>query len=99
MVFEIAHLTIDPERAEAFEAAVAGCAPLFRAAAGCRSMRLEREVEDPGRYRLVVGWDTVEDHMVGFRNSPAFADWRAAAGPFFLAPPTVVHTEVVADLF
>lgn len=99
MIYEIARLTIDPARAAAFEAAVAGCAPFFRAAHGCHSMRLEHEIEDPSRYRLVVGWETVEDHMVGFRGSPAFAEWRAAVGPFFAAPPEVVHTQVVAEHF
>ncbi|RZM07742.1 MAG: antibiotic biosynthesis monooxygenase [Sphingomonas sp.] len=99
MITEIAHLTIDPARTNAFEAAVAGCAELFRAAPGCRAMRLEREIEHPGRYRLVIGWDTVEDHTVTFRGSDAFARWRAAAGPFFVAAPDVVHTEVVAQPF
>jgi len=99
MIFEIAHLTIDPAQASTFEDAVAGCAPLFKDAPGCRSMRLEREIEDEGCYRLVVGWDTVDDHMTGFRGSPAFAQWRAAAGPFFTAPPHVVHSRIVAVQF
>ena len=99
MITEIAHLVIDPTRAAAFEAAVAGCAELFRAAPGCRSMRLEREIEDRARYRLVVGWDRIEDHMVGFRGSAAFAGWRAAAGPFFVAPPEVIHTQVAVASF
>lgn len=99
MISEIAHLTIDPAQAAAFEAAVAGCAELFHAAAGCRAMRLEREIEHAGRYRLVVGWDTVEDHMVTFCGSDAFARWRAAVGPFFVAAPEVVHTEVAVQAF
>lgn len=99
MIYEIASLTIDPADAEAFEAAVRGCIPHFRGAAGCRSMRLERVIEEPGAYRLVVGWNTVEDHMVGFRESDAFTAWRAAVGPFFTAPPHVVHVEEAVSGF
>jgi hypothetical protein len=36
-------------------------------------------------------WDTLEDHMVGFRESPAFAEWRALLGPHFAGPPAVEH--------
>jgi len=93
MITEIAHLTIDPARADAFEAAVASVADVFRRAKGCHGVALEREIEDPARYRLRVDWDSVEAHMVDFRNSPDFQLWRGAAGPFFVTPPEVVHVE------
>jgi len=99
MITEIAHLTIDPARSTAFEAAVAEAAPLFRAARGCLGMALERTVEDAGKYRLVVRWQTLEDHTVGFRGSPGFQQWRALAGPFFTAAPEVWHVEEVGHYF
>lgn len=94
MVTEIAYLTIDPARAEDFIAAVERARPLFDAAAGCQSMRLERVVEDPAQYRLIVGWDSVEAHMVTFRESDDFQQWRALAGPFFVDTPRVEHWEI-----
>lgn len=93
MITEIARITIDPARAAEFEAAVAAAAPHFRSAEGCHGMRLERVVEDPAQYRLAVDWDSVEAHMVTFRESPGFARWRELAGPFFVAPPQVEHWE------
>ncbi|WP_309092237.1 hypothetical protein [Phenylobacterium sp.] len=43
-------------------------------------------------------WDTVEDHTVRFRSSPAFDRWRALAGPHFGGPPQVSHVgEVPLD--
>jgi hypothetical protein len=39
----------------------------------------------------MIFWDTLEDHTVGFRNGPLFAQWRAIVGPFFAAPPVVEH--------
>jgi len=99
MVTEIAYITIDPARAADFEAAVSAAAPHFRAADGCRAMRLERVVEDETLYRLSVDWDTVDHHMVTFRNSDGFQQWRSLAGPFFVEPPRVEHWDRAGDHF
>ncbi|MEZ7813845.1 MAG: antibiotic biosynthesis monooxygenase [Paracoccaceae bacterium] len=93
MIREIATLTINPANAAKFENVVAQARPLFLSAKGCHEMHLERVIEVPGSYRLVVVWDTVDAHMELFRNAPAFQEWRALAGPWFTEPPEVVHTE------
>jgi quinol monooxygenase YgiN len=98
MITEIAALTIDPADAAAFEAAVAQAAPLFKSDPGCRGMALERIIEDPAQYRLLILWDSVDAHM-DFRDTPAFQTWRGLAGPFFAAPPSVVHSAEVGRYF
>jgi heme-degrading monooxygenase HmoA len=52
-------------------------------------------VESPERYVLMVWWETLEAHTVGFRASPLFAQWRAIVAPFFAQPPRVEHFELV----
>ncbi|MET1111295.1 MAG: antibiotic biosynthesis monooxygenase family protein [Allosphingosinicella sp.] len=99
MPVEIAELVIKAGVQSAFEEAVAKALPLFEAARGCRSARLERSVDCPERYRLVVNWETIEDHMVHFRESPAFQEWRALAGPHFAEPPRVDHVEIALEGF
>jgi quinol monooxygenase YgiN len=99
MITEIATITIDPARAAEFEAAVASAVPHFRAAEGCHGMALERVIEDPARYHLVVKWDSVLHHTVKFRESEGFRAWRALVGSFFAAPPVVIHTTVIARHF
>ena len=69
--------------------------PLFRRAKGCGGMALQRSVEHPTRYRLFVRWETVENHMVDFRESPDFAEWRKLVAHCFAAPPAVEHTRAV----
>jgi quinol monooxygenase YgiN len=96
VITEIAILTIDPARAAQFEAAVAAATPVFRKAQGCHGMALERVIEDPSRYHLMVQWDSVDDHMVRFRESSGFGQWRGHVGEFFAAPPKVLHTGLVA---
>ena len=53
--------------------------------------QVPKGVESPERYLLMIFWDTLEDHTVGFRSGPLFAQWRAIVGPFFAAPPVVEH--------
>lgn len=99
MIFEIASITVKPGQEAAFEADVAKAVLHFRAAQGCRRMKLERSIETPAHYRLVVGWDSVEDHMVQFRESDGYQQWRALAGPHFASPPHVEHVATVLDGF
>lgn len=91
MVFEIAEIVVKAGAEAQFEDAVRKAVPLFRAAQGATSLELQKVVEHPTTYRLVVGWNTVEDHMVTFRNSEAFKQWRELVGPHFAEPPRVVH--------
>jgi heme-degrading monooxygenase HmoA len=95
MIHEIASITIDPARAAEFEAAVARARPYFEAAKGFVSFSLKRVIENPACYQLVVGWESVEAHMVDFRASPGFQEWRVLAGPFFVEAPTVLHLHTV----
>ncbi len=63
------------------------CSKPPRVAAACGSPVLSRRQAATG----CSSRDSLEDHTVGFRNSQAFADWRALVGPFFAAPPEVEH--------
>jgi len=99
MVFEVADIEVKPGEEAAFEAAVAKAVPLFQRAKGCSGMELQRSVEKPSKYRLVVKWATVEDHMVHFRESTDFQEWRRLAGPHFATAPVVEHTHTVLSGF
>jgi quinol monooxygenase YgiN len=71
----------------------------FKASKGCHGMELQRSHETPSRYLLFVRWDSVEAHMVGFRESPEFQIWRKAVSHCFEAPPTVEHVAPVVHGF
>ncbi|MGO9547562.1 MAG: antibiotic biosynthesis monooxygenase family protein [Rhodomicrobium sp.] len=99
MIFEIVEIDVKPGEEAAFEAGVAQALPLFQRAKGCHGMELQRSIETPSKYRLVVKWETVEDHMVHFRGSADFLEWRKLAGPYFASPPVVGHTHTVFSGF
>lgn len=97
MILEHADIRIAPGQQAAFEEALhRGLATVISRAKGFRRGALQAGVEQPERYLLLIEWDTLEDHTVGFRNSPLFAEWRAIVGPFFAAPPLVEHFRLAA---
>jgi len=93
MIHEIAHILVQPGHESAFEAGVKAAKPLFLRARGCHGLELHRSIEEPLRYTLVVQWQTVEDHMLHFRQSDDFQGWRALVSAHFDGAP-VVHHEV-----
>ena len=91
MIVELAVIAVTPGRETDFEAAYAVATHVLASAKGHLAHELRRSVETPNRYVLRVEWATLEDHTVGFRSSPLFAEWRGHLGPFFAAPPVVEH--------
>lgn len=99
MFMEVAEIEVKAGTEAQFETAVQAAIPLFQRAKGCSAMRLERSVEQPTHYTLLVQWATVENHMVDFRESADFEQWRALVGAFFAKPPQVGHTATVVQGF
>jgi heme-degrading monooxygenase HmoA len=90
-VVEHAELTIAPGREAEFEQAFPRGEQAIAKSPGYRWSRLIRQVENPSVYLLLVGWESLEAHMVEFRGSEQFQQWRGVVGEFFAAPPVVTH--------
>ncbi len=98
MILEVADFrTAEGNEAAFAEALQRGLDTVLRQARGFRSARVQRCIESPQRFLLMIEWDTLEDHTVGFRGGELFAQWRAIVGPFFAQPPQVEHFEIVVD--
>ena len=95
MILELADIRINPGQQADFEKAIEhGLNTVASRAKGFQGAKVNRGIESPERYVLQIFWDTLEDHTVGFRQSPLFTEWRAIVGPFFAAPPHVEHFEL-----
>ncbi|HEY5800590.1 MAG TPA: antibiotic biosynthesis monooxygenase [Burkholderiaceae bacterium] len=95
MILEAAPLDVRPGQETAFEAAFAEASPLIASMRGYRKHTLQRCLENASKYLLLVEWDTLEDHTVGFRGSPEYQQWRALLHHFYEPFPTVLHYEEV----
>ncbi|MGG6237690.1 antibiotic biosynthesis monooxygenase family protein [Nodosilinea sp. AN01ver1] len=95
MILEIAVLTIKPGAQAAFETAFAEASEIISAMPGYCSHELQRCIETQNQYLLLVRWQTLEDHTVGFRQSPEYQTWRSLLHHFYDPFPTVEHYELV----
>lgn len=92
MILELADMQIQPGTQLAFEDTVKhGLDSVLSKAKGFIDYEVRHSVESPDRYVLLIRWETLEDHTVGFRTSPAHAQWRNIVGAFFARPPFVEH--------
>ena len=97
MILEIADIRIQPGRQAEFDEAIQrGLSTVIARAQGFQGFKVNKGVESPERYVLQIFWATLEDHTVGFRESPLFTEWRAIVGPFFAQPPVVEHFTLLA---
>jgi heme-degrading monooxygenase HmoA len=93
MILEHALLDVRPGGADAFLAAFALAEPIISSMEGFVSLRLDRGIEHPDQFLLLVEWDRLEDHTVGFRGSEAYGRWRELLHHFYDPFPTVTHFE------
>ena len=70
MILEIANLTIHTGQSPAFELAFAKAQRIIASMNGYLGHELQHCIEHPNLYVLLVRWQTLADHEVGFRQSP-----------------------------
>jgi len=97
MILEHAVLDVRDGSGAEYEAAFVEAKAIIAASPGFRSLRLERCLEQPDRYVLLVEWDSVEAHEEGFRRSTAYEEWRRRLHHFYPVRPTVQHFETVLE--
>ncbi len=91
-------ITVRPGTGPEFETALRRARPILASCHGFVSLELRRGIENPDRYLLLVEWETLDDHVVGFRESDAFPRWRGEIGEYFDGAPSVDHYEGVEGL-
>lgn len=97
MIVEVAEIFVRPGSQSEFDAAIQrGVETIIATSPGFRRYEVQRAIESPERYLLLIEWDSLESHTVVFRGSSAFARWRELVGPYFARPPHVEHFERVA---
>lgn len=93
MILEVAILDVKPDLTEDFESAFKVASKIIASMSGYISHELQRCLETKNRYILLVRWQKLEDHTIGFRQSPQYQEWRSLLHHFYDPFPTVEHYE------
>ncbi|WP_137726283.1 antibiotic biosynthesis monooxygenase family protein [Prescottella subtropica] len=95
MVLEHALLNVRAGLEADFESAFEEAKSIISTMPGFERLTLSRCVERPGTYLLLVEWETLDDHVEGFRGSPEYERWRRLLHHFYDPFPLVEHYERV----
>ena len=95
MILEVAIMKIKPEEIPNFEAAFPKAEAIISSIPGYISHEMQRCVETKGRYHFLIRWENIDAHMINFRQSPKFQEFRGVLGGLFAEPPVAEHFERV----
>ncbi len=98
MVLELATVDIKKGTGIEFESNLEKAQNVISRSAGYLGHQFQKCLEQEDRYILLIRWQTLEDHTIGFRGSDLFTEWRALIGSFFASPPMVQHYELKFEM-
>jgi heme-degrading monooxygenase HmoA len=94
MILEVVILDVIPNQEKDFETTFAKASSIISSMSGYVSHQLQRCVEKQNRYILLVTWETLESHTIGFRGSEGYQEWKKLLHHFYHPFPTVEHYEL-----
>ena len=94
MILEVVILDVIPGSEAEFESVFVQASPIIASMGGYISHQLQHCIETPNRYLLLVQWETLEAHTVGFRGSEEYQKWRKLLHHFYAPSPVVQHYEL-----
>ncbi len=83
MILEVAILDVKPGQETEFEEAFGEAQGIISSMQGYVSHQLRKCVENTSRYILLVNWQSLEDHTIGFRKSEKSQEWRTLLHHFY----------------
>jgi len=91
VILEVAILDVKQGENNNFEIAFEKAQKIISSMNGYVSHQLQKCIEKPNRYILLVNWQTLEDHTIGFRESEEYQEWRSLLHNFYEPFPEVEH--------
>ena len=91
MILEAGLLSVKGGQGAEFEIAFREASPIIASMHGYIRHELQRCLELPDRYLLLVWWETLEDHTLGFRGSAEYQEWKRMLHHFYDPFPTIEH--------
>jgi heme-degrading monooxygenase HmoA len=95
MVLEAAALYVLPGKEDDFEADFKIAGQYISSIPGYIKHSLQKCLEQDGKYLLLVEWEKLEDHTVGFRQSAVYEPWKKLLHHYYHPFPVVEHYTTV----
>jgi heme-degrading monooxygenase HmoA len=99
VIHELAQFPIRAGGEDEFEQSMLRAREIIAAASGFVSIEWWRGIERPSVYAIHVVWESVAAHVSGFRESPAFEEWKALTRPYFDGASSMEHFEARSDVY
>ena len=97
MILEIATLYVSAGRQKKFEEDFKTAKQYISSVKGFKSLTLQKNLEQNNKYVLLVRWEKIEDHLIGFRQSKIYNQWKELLHHYYDPFPVVEHYETVVD--
>jgi quinol monooxygenase YgiN len=95
VITEEARYEVHVDQIDEFIADFSAALPLIRPPPGCHGATLHRSVETPTHFVLLVSWESIPDHLEGFRGAPEFETWRSLTRPHLSAAVFMHHLDAL----
>jgi heme-degrading monooxygenase HmoA len=97
LTLEVVKWDVKPNQENEFELAFENAQEILSSMNGYKSHQLQKCIEKPNRYILLVEWKTLEDHTIGFRKSDEYQEYRDMIHEYFEPSPLMEHYEMVFE--
>jgi heme-degrading monooxygenase HmoA len=95
MILEVAILNVIEGKESQFEIDFKIAGQCISEIDGYLKHTLKKCVEQKNKYILLVEWNTLEDHTIGFRESEQYKEWKKMLHHYYDPFPSVEHYETI----
>ena len=95
MILESVILFVKPNQAAEFENNFRLASAIICKMNGYIEHELQKCIEVENKYLLLIKWESLEDHTIGFRNSAEYQEWKKLLHHFYEPFPIVEHFNLV----
>jgi len=98
MILEVAILYVKIGEEKQFEQDFKMAGQYISSIKGYLDHSLRKCIEQHNKYILLVDWEKLEDHTVGFRNSEKYIEWKKMLHHYYDPFPVVEHYETIIQV-
>ncbi len=98
MVLEVAILIVIAGEEKNFETDFKLAGKYISSIEGYIGHTLKRCLEQQNKYILLVDWQTLESHTIGFLQSPQYPEWKNLLHHYYDPFPSVEHYNTILEM-